>query len=45
VVGEGTNHRAKPLGDGLDPTVPSPSGQASFLVEAKSQALSKEKLL
>lgn len=45
VVGEGTDRGAEALGDGLDTTVPSPSSQASFLVEAKSQALNQEKLL
>ena len=37
---EGPDRGAEALGDGLDTTVPSPSSQASFLVEAKSQALS-----
>ena len=40
MVGEGTNRGAEADGDGLDTTLPSPSGEASFLVEAKSQAFS-----
>ena len=44
-VGEGSNCGAEPFGHGLHPPVPTPSGKASFLVEAKSQVFIEETLI